>query len=163
MGTLIAAAAALLLAIAGHAAALRAGARHVSAYGISLALGLCAVPGAVLLLPGEDFAGSVATAALLFCAWWFLFLNFFQSSESSLRVNILRHMASHGGRLDREQLFLKYNDATLIRLRVERMVQGGGIVERDGRYFVASGGLRALARFFRLLKMLIMGRPSEFH
>jgi hypothetical protein len=100
---------------------------------------------------------------LLFCAWWFVFLNFFQSSQSSLRVNILRHIAVNGGRLDRSQLFVKYNDAALIRLRVERLLEGGGIVERNGRYFVVSRGLRAMARFFWLLKMLIMGRPSEFH
>jgi hypothetical protein len=163
MQPFFAASAALLLAILGHAVGLRAGARHLSAYGISLAVGICAALATALLLPGEDAVGSAAIAVLLFCAWWFVFLNFFQSSQSSLRVNILRHIAVHGGRLERSQLFIKYNDDALIRLRIERLVQGGGIVERDGRYFVASGGLRMLARFFWLLKMLIMGRPSEFH
>lgn len=163
MQPLFAASAALFLAVVGHVVALRAGARHVPAYGISLAVGLCAALSTALLLPGEDFVGSAGVATLLFCAWWFVFLNFFQSAESSLRVNILRHIAVSGGRLHRSELFIKYNDAALISLRIERMVQGGGILERDGRYFVASKGLRTLARFFWLLKMLIMGRASEFH
>jgi hypothetical protein len=163
MQPLFAASGALLLAVIAHAVTLRVGARHVSAYGLSLAVGLCAVLAGGLLLPGDDIIGSAVTALLLFCAWWFVFLNFFQGSQSSLRANILRHIAANGGRLDHGQLFAVYNDTALIGLRVERLTQGGGIVERDGRYFVASKGLRAMERFLRLLKMLIMGRASEFH
>src|SRR5262245_44499771 len=110
MQTLFAAAIALFLAVIGHIVALRLGARHLSAYGVSLMAGAIGVPAALLLLGSSDFGGSALVAMLLFGAWWFLFLNFFQSSQSSLRVNILRQIARHGGTLDHDLLARQYND-----------------------------------------------------
>jgi hypothetical protein len=160
MQALMAAAAGVLLAIAGHAAALFLGLRPLRAYGASFVVGMLAV---VLLLWGSrELPASLLLAALFFGCWWFGLLNFFQSSQSSLRVNILRQVLANGGTLSHESLFAVYDNPALIRLRLYRLQQSGAVIEKNGRYFVASPSLYVLARLFRVLKILIMGRRSEF-
>jgi hypothetical protein len=161
MQPLLAACTGLLLAIAGHAAALRLGARHLVAFGASFALGMLTV--VLVLWRSEDFLASSLLAALLYSCWWFGFLNFFQSSQSSLRVNILRQILACGGRLSHAALFTQYNNPALIRLRLDRLKQSGAVIEKDGRYFLVSSPVNMLGRLFRGMKMLILGRRSEFY
>lgn len=144
----------------------RAGASRTAAYGMSLVCGF-AVTAAVFVLAGLAFGGVDWLAAglltlLLFCAWWFIALNFIQSFDSSLRVRILALLHASGGRMPRVTLEQDYNDQHLLELRLQRLLKQGYVVERDGRLFVASGQLRFLARFFRALKVALLGYRSEF-
>ena len=160
MQPLMAAGTGLLLAIAGHAVALRLGARHLAAYGFSLAIGMLAV--LLVAWTSADMPWSLILAALLYGSWWFGCLNFFQGSQSSLRVNILRRILAEGGSLSHALLYAQYNNPALIRLRLVRLQQGGAIIEERGRYFLVSPSLRMLARLFLGLKIFVMGRRSEF-
>jgi hypothetical protein len=151
------------VAVAGHLAALRAGMGAVAAYLASLVAGTLATVALTIFNEGNGDWDAFAAGLLLFGAWWFVFLNFVQSAQSSLRVNILRQALLNGGTLSHTALFDRYNDAALIGLRLERLVQSGAVVQVDGRYFVVSSSARMLGRLFRGLKLLILGRPSEFH
>ncbi len=135
----------------------------IAAYAASLFAGTMVTLALAVLTGGNGLAQTLAASLLLFGAWWFVFLNFVQSSQSSLRVNILRQALLNGGTLSHVELSALYNDKTLIGLRLERLVQSGAVVEVDGRYFVVSSSARMLGRLFRGLKLLILGRPSEFH
>jgi hypothetical protein len=153
----------LILAVLGHLAALRMGLGAIAAYATSLLSGTMVTVVFALLTRGEDFAELLAGSLLLFGAWWFVFLNFVQSSQSSLRVNILRQAHLNGGTLGHAELAAQYNDKTLIELRLSRLVQSGAVAKVNDRYFVISSSARMLGRLFRGLKLLILGRPSEFH
>lgn len=159
---LFSAALGLLMALAADIIASRAGASRVMAYAVSLVIGLCcAIAFSFLLLfrisPVETLIGLIA-----YGAWWFSFLNLVQALESSLRVRLLAEVRAAGGRISLAKLAQRYDDATLLRLRLQRLRAGGAIVERDGRLHVVSPGLRAIAGFFRLLKRTLIGQSSEF-
>lgn len=161
MGAIGVALIALLIAVVAHLLASRLHAGRVAGYGLSLSAGLAGV-GLLGGLPASGGMANILASCLLFASWWFIFLNFVQTSQSSLRVHVLRELMRAGGAVDRSALMERYNNRALVALRLERLLSGGAVVERNGRYFVTSGALTFLARFFRALKIAILGRPSEF-
>jgi hypothetical protein len=154
MSALLAATLGLALAVLVDVLAGRLGQPRLRVYAASLLAGL--VP---TLLVGHAMP---LTALALYGAWWFIFLNFTQGLESSLRIRLLNEVLAHGGRIDRATLLARYNDSALLGLRLARMEEAGAVVLRDGRLFVASTGLRLIAGVFRTLKRLLLGRESEF-
>lgn len=154
MTALLAAGAGLLVAVVIDVLAGRIGLSRIAAYGASLALGLLVT---LALAPAQPL-----TALAVYAPWWFVFLNFSQGLESSLRIRLLREVQDAGGRIERAVLYERYSDATLLHLRLDRMVAAGAVVRRNGRLHVASPGLRAIAGLFRTLKRLLLGRESEF-
>ena len=158
---LIAASFGMVFALVGDVVASRMGAGRVTSYGASLLAGFCATILLLLVLQGSD--GPTAMIAMLaYGAWWFAFLNLVQSLESSLRVKILGAMRASGDRISLTELARQYNDRILLGLRLERLRASGAVSEIGGRLRVESRGLKAIASFFRVLKMLLVGKTSEF-
>jgi hypothetical protein len=152
--------------VIGHVIASRAGVGVLQAYARSLLTGFAAVF-AALARVYIDRSGAdgwlAAVAILLFASWWFIFLNLVQAMESSIRVQLIREMLAGGRSISRAQLAQSYNDGRLVRLRLDRLLEAGSVVERHGHLFVASATTYRLARFFRFLKLMLIGRPSEFY
>ena len=119
---------------------------------VILAAGMTVVQ--VAINPYVTVIGPAATASSR--------LNLAQALESSIRIQVLREIIGSGGRLSKTALADRYNDDRLVRLRLSRLLNAEAIVERDGYLFVVSKPLVALARIFRLLKVLVTGRSSEF-
>lgn len=154
MTALLAAGAGLLVAVVIDVLAGRIGLSRIAAYGASLALGLLVT---LALAPAQPL-----TALAVYAPWWFVFFNFTQGLETSLRIRLLREVLAAGGRIERDALLARYNDASLMRLRLQRLLHSGAVVRRDGRLLMASHGLRLISWFFGMLKRLLLGRPSEF-
>jgi hypothetical protein len=161
MTGLFAAAIGVFFALLFDVLASRAGLSRVASYGVSLVGGaVVSIVAAAVLLQGSPAA--FAVAVLAYGAWWFIALNLIQALESSLRVRLLREVMASDGRIPIARLEARYNDRSLLGLRLRRLRASMAVVERDGRLFVASAGLRAIAGFFRLLKKICIGRLSEF-
>lgn len=154
----------LFFAVVSHVAALRAGLGALKAYAISLLAGVAVVNLAPLYYRGDGpFDWGIAIASLLlFGSWWFIFLNLVQATESSIRVRILSEVLAAGNSLNRATLSALYNDDLLVRIRLDRLMSIGAVTQKDGCLFVKSAQVYWLARFFRLLKIILIGRPSEF-
>jgi hypothetical protein len=110
----------------------------------------------------SDWVWLSISSQLIFMCGWFVFLNFIQSAESSLRVQILRYIISSPDPISKPVLAEKYSDSKIIGLRLERLIRGKAVVFKDGCYHIESLPLLGLARSFRLLKNIIVGAPSEF-
>lgn len=159
---LLVAALGLLMALAADVVASRAGASRVMAYATSLVIGLCCTLVFSLLLPFRVSLVEALIGLIAYGAWWFSFLNLVQALESSLRVRLLAEVRAAGGRISLAELTQRYDDATLLRMRLQRLRAGGAVVEQDGRLHVVSPGLRTIAGFFRFLKRILVGQSSEF-
>jgi hypothetical protein len=154
----------MAVAIVAHVVASRAGAGIVWSYIWSLIAGFLAtaLPCSMALMWNTFSGWAVLTALLLFGSWWFIFLNIAQAMESSIRVQLVRELLASGGSLPYAQLLDRYNDEGLVRLRLQRLVAGGTVIQREGRLFLQSRPTYLLARFFRLLKVALFGKRSEF-
>jgi hypothetical protein len=158
----------MIAAVIAHLLACHARIPHRKALAISLAIGAIITATEIVGVLAEDLAPTwmtldvVVVPTLFFCAWWFVFLNFVQSLESSLRIRVLLELTFAGGSMDEEALRKIYNDEALMRLRLTRLTDAKAIVLRDGRLFAQSAALVAMGRLARWLKKLILGRESEF-
>ena len=98
--------------------------------------------------------GLNAVAALGFA---FCYFNFVNLTIASLRIRILEEIADSGGWLPRATLLERYGTGSVADIRLERLVGGGHLVERNGRLY--SGRLQFLlvARIFDAFRSLILG------
>jgi len=93
-------------------------------------------------------------ASVAFAFNYFCFVNL---AITSLRIRLLGELARAGGCLPERALLARYDTADVIALRIERLVQGGHIVHRDGRYFSGRLHFLLVARIFDCLRRFILG------
>lgn len=153
----------MIVAVVLHLLATWADAILIRAYAASLFGGMAASLGIVFVLapPGQGFWLGLAAFAL-FGSWWFVFLIFLQCAESSLRVRLLQELEAANGSIPRAELMRRYNDDIIIRVRLQRLADGGAVMEREGRLHMVSPTLLRWARSVRFLKVVLFGHPSEF-
>jgi len=106
--------------------------------------------------PGDTLAlvGLNTVAALAFAFGYFNFVNL---TVASLRIRILEELADSGGRLSRAALLERYGTSSVADLRLERLLAGGHLVERNGRLHTGRLQFLAVARIFDGLRRLIFG------
>jgi len=139
----------------------RAGLGRLSTYGLSLLSGLTFV--VVISAAGVHLGwGETTVAVLLYGSWWFAFLNLVQSLKSSLRVHILYLLMAHGGRIRESELLSHYNNQKIVSMRLDRLMANSSVIEKDGKLYLRSVPLAALVTLFRWIKVLVLGRPTEF-
>jgi len=104
-----------------------------------------------------DTLALVGMNAIASLAFAFGYFNFVNLTVASLRIRLLEELADAGGRLPRAELLGRYGTASVADLRLQRLVGGGHLVERNGR--LHSGRLQFLlvARIFDGLRWLIFG------
>lgn len=113
------------------------------------------------LPPGE--AGALFAANLLcYGALGYGYFHFGNLGETARRVRIVRELLEAPGGLTLEQIVQRYDAREIFDRRLARLTGTGQIVLRDGRYFIASPVLAAMARGVLLLKLLFLGAGSEF-
>ncbi len=92
----------------------------------------------------------------------YVFFNFINIGESSIRVRILRELKTAGGQMPEATLLARYNDYEILNLRLGRLRSNGSVAIHDGRLTVTSQVLLVLAAIMRTMKQLLLNRRSEF-
>ena len=94
--------------------------------------------------------------SLSFCFWAFLNLNL-----TSIRVRIFRELiGKHPSAMQIDQLTHRYDEADVVRKRVDRLIKRGHLKKKGNRLFVKRGELLALSISIRFLRRLII--PTMF-
>jgi hypothetical protein len=168
LAALLACAAAMTLNLMAHLLAYRTTERYVRSAIVGFAAGLIVLAiGEVLrfmaypvgLLEGLILLGG--DLAIYGCAA-FLFFNFINAGESSIRIRILRELRAMEPPLTVTALLRVYNDLVILDTRLGRMIGNRQIECADGRYRLVARTLLRPARLFRFLKWLLLRRISEF-
>ena len=86
---------------------------------------------------------------------------FFNLSESARRIRLLIELDAAGPRgLTLTETLAAYNAAMIVEARLARLVTGGQIEERAGRYVIKRRTALVVARGLGLVKLLFLGAPS---
>ncbi|MEY2498944.1 MAG: hypothetical protein QOD12_2500 [Verrucomicrobiota bacterium] len=96
-------------------------------------------------------------AALSYC-----FFNFANLGQSSIRVRIYARVAARSDGVSVAEIARNYNEAMLMELRLQRLVESGDLVLRDGRYFLGRARFVPIAKVIFWIKRLVLGKVSEF-
>lgn len=137
----------------------------------SFGLGLVSVLGLAVVfaaqrsgaVSADEFIGQgvlwiVAYTCLVYC---YVF-GFFNLGESARRIRLLIELHSAGEKgMTFDEILAVYNARMIIDARLGRLLAGGQIIEKDGRYFVGSPLMLYLAKALVLLKVVLLGARSE--
>ncbi len=136
--------------------------KRILGYATSFLITLFFVP-LVLLITGSDTnVYEILIGLGIALMWWFIYLNFVQAVESSIRVRMLMEIQAKGGSLTIDELRQAYNDEKLIRIRLERLENAGAVTNINSQRYLKSTKLRKAALFFTALKRLVLNKASQF-
>lgn len=109
---------------------------------------------------GLSVIDTLALAALNMVAslaFAFGYFNFVNLTVASLRIRILEELLETGGLMSRKSLLDRYGTSSVADLRLERLIGGGHLVERNGRLHTGRLQFLLVARIFDALRWLILG------
>jgi hypothetical protein len=107
--------------------------------------------------PLIDLLAQMALNLLSYLALAFGYFNFINMNVASLRIRMLEELLESGGSMTKQQLFGCYNTERVIALRIARLVSGGHLILREGRYYRGKAKFLLVARIFDLLRAMILG------
>ena len=98
-----------------------------------------------------------AYAALSYC-----YFNFANLGQASIRIRIYSTIAARKDGITITEITREYNEASMMELRLHRLVESGDIVLRDGRYFPGKRRFVPIANTLYTAKHFLLGKGSEF-
>lgn len=102
-------------------------------------------------------ANLVAYGALGYC--YFHFINL---GETARRVRLLRDIYDSDMGLTQKEILSKYNAQIIVEKRLSRLLDSHQIVERNGRYFIGKNTMLLITKIITAMKILVLGKRSEF-
>lgn len=111
---------------------------------------------------GEHFTGDLAANLLIYGLLGYDYFHFINLGETGRRVRLVRELFEAPGGLTLEEIRLRYNASEMVRRRLGRLVRSGQVVLENGNYRIGSPVMASISRFIRAMKIMILGRASEF-
>ena len=86
------------------------------------------------------------------------YIHFVNIMICSLRLRVLHELLTTEEGLSVSGILARYNARELVEARLERLRGSGRLAYAEGRYYTRFTTLLTLARFYRLLKLVLLGR-----
>jgi len=92
----------------------------------------------------------------------YCFFNFINLGHASIRIRIFKECRDRGGFITHEELRAVYDDDRIRDVRLQRLLEGGDIVQEKGRWKLVNPRLVPVATLVFALKQFVLRRKSEF-
>ncbi len=125
-----------------------------------LLINICCLKGLCLSFP--DNMASFLTNAITYSALGYGYFHFINLGETGRRIRIIIELLNHKKGLSGEEILDRYNAKDIIQKRINRLVESGQITEKNGRYYTHSPVLLTIARIIVGMKIVVLGKKSEF-
>jgi hypothetical protein len=116
-------------------------------------------PGAT---PLEAWSKALLVNLPIYGALSYCFFNFANLGQSSIRVRIYAKVAARPDGVSVSEIAQEYNEASLMAMRLQRLVESGDLQLREERYFLGRTRFVPVAKVIFWIKRLILGKLSEF-
>ncbi len=90
----------------------------------------------------------------------FSFFNFINMGETARRIRLLRELYEAAEGLTKEEILKRYNAKGIINVRVNRLLNNGQIVLREGRYYIGNPLMLFISKSIISLKFIVLGKKS---
>jgi len=112
-------------------------------------------------LSKERLALSLVNLAI-YASLSYCYFSFITMGETARRVRLLCELYDAPDGLTREGILKRYNAEEVINIRLDRLLNNGQIILRDGRFYIGSPVVLFISKIIVFLKLIILGRRSEF-
>lgn len=77
---------------------------------------------------------------------------------TSLRIHVLKLLWEQGGSLSRQDLLSRYNNTGVAAERIDALIRGGYLTQRDGRLFTGKRTVVMIAALWEVMRRMVLGR-----
>lgn len=121
----------------------------------------------VLLIIDDQTQGDSVTTALLvnlptYLALSYCYYSFVQLGQTSIRLRMYSEIASRATGVTIEEMEREYDENALTDMRLQRLIESGDILEKNGRYFIGRRRLLLVVHIIFAAKHIFLGKKSEF-
>ena len=92
----------------------------------------------------------------------YCYFHFVNLGETARRIRILRELYDSKDGLSIEDLLNRYNANDIIEKRLKRLLNNGQVLMREGKYFAGRSTMLFMNRVIILMKLIVLGKTSEF-
>jgi hypothetical protein len=98
-----------------------------------------------------------------FSALGYGYFHFINLGVTARRIRLLIELMESEGGLAYEELLQKYNAREMVDNRLGRLLDSGQVVLTEGKYFIGKPVMLLMAKAMVAMKLLVLGKRSEFH
>lgn len=92
----------------------------------------------------------------------YCYFNFVNMGETARRIRILWEINDSKDGLTMEEILQKYNSKEIVEKRLDRLISSGQVIVQNSRYFAGKPVMLLASRIIILLKLIVLGKKSEF-
>ena len=109
-----------------------------------------------------EFMTLFVVNSLTYLALSYCYAHFINLGEGARRIRIIRELYKSETGLTMDELLKTYNGRQMVENRINRLMSGGQIILRNNRYFIGKPHMLLMARIILLMKLMLLGKRSEF-
>lgn len=112
--------------------------------------------------PAMAFSAISMVNILIYGVLGYNYFHFINMGETARRIRMIRELHESPEGLTSSEILDRYNAAEVIAVRMQRLIQNGQVLEKDGRYFIGNPALLKISQGVVFFKWLLLGKRSEF-
>lgn len=112
--------------------------------------------------PEADWLFLICVNLIIYFCLSYCYFNFINMGETARRIRLLRELGEAPAGLTKGDILKRYNAQEIINIRINRLMNNSQIVLRNGRYYVGSPLMLFISKAIVLMKLVVLGKKSEF-
>lgn len=113
-------------------------------------------------LPLTENSPFILANIIIYASLSYVYFHFVNLGETARRIRILRELYDSKSGLSLEEILDRYNAEIILKKRITRLIGNGQILYRQGRYYTGSPQMLWIAKVIVAMKIIILGKKSEF-
>ena len=111
---------------------------------------------------GKTFLPNLTVNIIIYSSLGYCYFHFINLGETARRIRILRELYDSDGGLTLDVILKRYNAKKMVELRLQRLLSNGQVILKDGRLYNGKPVLLLMSKTILLMKLIILGKKSEF-
>ncbi len=108
------------------------------------------------------FLSGLLTNLIVYTLFGYCYFHFVNLGETARRIRIVRELYDNPAGLSLDEILKRYDSRNMVEMRINRLVNNGQVIFKGDRYFIGNPFLLTSAKLIGFMKMLVIGKRSEF-
>ena len=112
--------------------------------------------------PLKQFFPVLMVNLLTYTSLGYCYFHFINLGVTARRVRILIELHESNKGLSTKEILSRYNARYIVEMRIRRLINSGQVIYSNGRYYIDSPVLLLMAKTIITMKLILLGKKSEF-